>query len=132
MLTKISLVAVGSALGGLARWGLTVGAARLVGATFPWGTFLINLLGSFFLGWFLTLLSERIPADGWGWVRADDLRLLVAVGFTGAFTTFSTYEYESHNLFRDGNSLTGTAYLFGSVLLGLLAVRIGVLLARGS
>jgi CrcB protein len=131
MLTKIGLVAAGSALGGVARWALTVGAARLLGTTFPWGTFVINLAGSFFLGWFLTLLSERLPTDGWGWVRPDDLRLLVAVGFTGAFTTFSTYEYESHNLLRDGNSLTGTTYLFGSVLLGLLAVRLGILLAGG-
>lgn len=130
MLTQIGLVAFGSALGGLARWGVTVGSARLFGTGFPWGTFIINLLGSLFLGWFMTVLSERLPAGGGGWFRPDDLRLMVAVGFTGAFTTFSTFEYESHGLLRDGNGLAGMTYMVGSVLLGLLAVRLGIRLAR--
>lgn len=132
MLIKVALVALGSALGGLARWGVTVSSARLLGTAFPWGTFVINLTGSFFLGWFMTLLSERLPTNGWGWLRPDDLRLMVAVGFTGAFTTFSTFEYETQALVREGNALSGTAYMIGSVVLGLLAVRFGILLARGS
>jgi CrcB protein len=130
LLTKIGLVALGSALGGLARWGMTVGAARVLGTAFPWGTLSINVLGSFTLGWLLTVLSERLTANGWGWLRPDDLRLLVAVGFTGAFTTFSTFEYESHRLFQDGNSVLGLAYLIGSVALGLSAVHFGMILAR--
>lgn len=130
VLTQIGLVALGSALGGLARWGLTTGAARLFGTGFPWGTFGINLLGSLFLGWFMTILSERLPSSAGGWLRPDDLRLMVAVGFTGAFTTFSTFEYESHGLLRDGDGLLGMTYLFGSVFLGLLAVRLGIMLAR--
>ena len=130
MMTKIGLVALGSALGGLSRWGVTVGSARLFGTTFPWGTFIINLLGSFFLGWFMTILSERIPANGWVWLKPDDLRLMVAVGFTGAFTTFSTFEFESHGLFRDGSTLAGLVYLIGSVSLGLIAVYLGIALAR--
>jgi CrcB protein len=131
-LTKIGLVALGSALGGLSRWGVTVGTARLFGTTYPWGTFIINLLGSFFLGWFMTILSERIPANGWGWLRPDDLRLMVAVGFTGAFTTFSTFEFEAHGLIRDGDNFAGLAYLIGSVSLGLIAVHLGILLAKSS
>jgi CrcB protein len=130
VLTKIGLVAFGSALGGISRWGVTVGAARLLGTAFPWGTFIINVLGSLFLGWFMTVLSERLPANGWGWLRPDDLRLMVAVGFTGAFTTFSTFEYESHGLFRDGESLAALAYLIASVSLGLTAVHLGIVLAR--
>jgi CrcB protein len=130
VLIRIGLVAAGSALGGLSRWGMNVGAARLLGTAFPWGTLVINLLGSFFLGWFMTLLSERLPAHGWGWLRPDDLRLLVAVGFTGAFTTFSTFEYEAHGLFRDGESAAGLAYLIASVSLGLVAVHCGMVLAR--
>lgn len=132
MITQIGLVAFGSALGGLARWGVAVGAARLFGTAFPWGTLIINLSGSLFLGWFMTVLSERLPAGGGGWLRPDDLRLMVAVGFTGAFTTFSTFEFESLGLFRDGNSLAGLAYLIGSVSLGLIAVYLGIALARAS
>ena len=130
VLTQVGLVAFGSALGGLARWGVAVGAARLFGTAFPWGTFLINLSGCLFLGWFMAVLSERLPAGGGGWLGQDDLRLMVAVGFTGAYTTFSTFEYESHGLLRDGDGLTAMTYLFGSVFLGLLAVRLGNLLAR--
>lgn len=129
VLVQIGLVAVGSALGGLTRWGVTVAAARCLGTNFPWGTFAINVSGSLFLGWFATVLSERLVGAG-GWVRPDDLRLLVAVGFTGAYTTFSTFEYESHGLLRDGDGLAGTIYLIGSVLLGLIAVRLGIHLAR--
>jgi CrcB protein len=128
VLIQIGLVAFGSALGGLARWGVTVGSARLFGTAFPWGTFIINLSGCLFLGWFMTILSKRLPTGGW--VRPDDLRLMVAVGFTGAYTTFSTFEYESHGLLRDGDGLMGMTYLFGSVFLGLLAVRLGIMLAR--
>jgi fluoride exporter len=130
VLAKIVLVALGSALGGLTRWGVAVGSARLFGTAFPWGTFIINLSGCLFLGWFMTILSNRFPAGGLGWLGPDDLRLMVAVGFTGAYTTFSTFEYESHGLLRDGDGLAGMTYLFASVFLGLLAVRLGIMLAR--
>jgi CrcB protein len=130
LLVQIGLVALGSAAGGLARWGVSTGAARVLGTTFPWGTFLINTSGCLFLGWFITELSDRLlPSEGL-WLRADDLRLMVAVGFTGAYTTFSTFEYESDKLLRDGDGLLGTAYIFASVFLGLLALRCGILLAR--
>jgi len=128
LLVQIGLVALGSALGGLARWGVTVAAARILGTAFPWGTFLINLSGSLFLGWFMAQSARLLP-DQIPWLRPDDLRLIVAIGFTGAYTTFSTFEMESHNLLRDGDGLAGTIYLFASVLLGLIAVRVGVLLA---
>jgi CrcB protein len=128
VLSQMILVAVGSAVGGLARWGVSVGAARWLGTAFPWGTLIINLTGSLFLGWFMTLLADRVPTGGW--LRPDDLRLMVAVGFTGAYTTFSTFEYEAHGLLRDGDGLAGISYITGSVFLGLLAVRLGIRLAR--
>jgi CrcB protein len=127
---QVGLVALGSALGGVARWGVGLASARLLGTAFPYGTFLINVSGSFFLGWFLTVLGER---SGWAvasWFHPDELRLAVAVGFTGAYTTFSTFEWESHGLLRDGDGLAATAYILGSVLLGLVAVRIGAIVAR--
>src|SRR5437773_2066687 len=124
--TQIMLVALGSALGGLARWGVTLLAGRWFGPAFPVGTLFINLTGSLFLGWFMTMLSDRLPGAqaGW-WIRPDNLRLMVAVGFTGAYTTFSTFEYESHELLRDGDGLSAATYIAGSVFLGLLAVRVG-------
>jgi CrcB protein len=129
-LVQIGLVALGSAAGGLARWGVGVGVARWLGTAFPYGTLFINLSGSLFLGWFSTVLAERlILADG-SWVRVDDLRLMIAVGFTGAYTTFSTFEYEAHGLLRDGDGLAAMIYVFASVLLGLVAVRCGILLAK--
>jgi CrcB protein len=127
---QIGLVATGGALGSLTRWGVAVGFARLFGTSFPWGTFFINLTGSCFLGWLSTLLADRLLLNGDGWLRADDLHLMIAVGFTGAYTTFSTFEYESNKLFADGDSLKGMTYLVGSVALGLIAVRLGVMLAR--
>ena len=102
--------------------------ARL-GTSFPWGTFFINISGSLFLGWFATLLTDRLPETEWVWLRPDDLRLMVAVGFTGAYTTFSTFEYESQGLLKDDGHL-GLTYLFASVFLGLVAVRLGIFLAR--
>lgn len=129
ILIHIGLVAFGSAVGGLARWGVGLAAARWLGTAFPWGTLGINISGSLFLGWFTTLLSDRL-LQGVGWLDADSLRLMVAVGFTGAYTTFSTFEYETHGLFRDGREFAGVAYLAASVFLGLAAVRLGVNLAR--
>lgn len=130
LLTQIVLVSVGSAIGGLARWGVSVGAARLLGTAFPWGTLFINLSGSLFLGWFTTLLSDKLLDSGGWWIRPDDLKLMVAVGFTGAYTTFSTFEFESHKLISDGDGLAGASYMAGSLFLGLLAVRLGVRLAQ--
>lgn len=126
---QIGLVSLGSATGGLLRWGVAVGFGRVFGTAFPWGTLFINVSGSLFLGWFTTVLGERL-LNGLGWLRVDDLRLLLAVGFTGAYTTFSTYEYESYALFRDGDGLEGLTYIIGSVLLGLVSVWLGVRLAR--
>jgi CrcB protein len=129
LMLQIALVAVGSACGGVARWGVATSMGRWLGTSLPWGTFLINITGSFFLGWLLTLVSERLLAEH-AWLKADHLRLALAVGFTGSYTTFSTFEFEAHGLLRDGESLAGTTYLLASVLLGLLAVRLGVVLAR--
>lgn len=130
VLVQIGLVAFGSSLGGLLRWVVGMVAGRWFGTSFPWGTFIINITGCLFLGWFSTVVAERVADGNSGWIKIDDLRLMLAVGFTGAYTTFSTYEFESHNLIRDGDTLKGMIYLFGSVFLGLVAVRLGVVLAR--
>ena len=129
VLVQIGLVAFGSALGGLARWGVGLAAARWFGTGFPVGTFVINISGCLFLGWFATLLEDRL-LPGLAGLDANGLRLMIAVGFTGAYTTFSTFEYETHSLFRDDDRLLGLAYIGLSLFLGLLAVHLGVLLAK--
>ncbi len=90
---------------------------------FPVGTMLINLSGSLFLGWFATVAGNRFPMP-------EDMRLAVAVGFVGAYTTFSTYMLESNRMLEDGAGWRAMFYILGSVILGLLAVRLGVILGH--
>jgi CrcB protein len=90
----------------------------------------INIIGSFFLGWFMTFLTDRYMESNATPIHPEDLRLLIAVGFTGAFTTFSTFEYESDSLFREGHGLTAILYIAMSVVVGLYALRAGSSLAR--
>jgi CrcB protein len=118
-----SLVAAGAACGGLLRWGVGLAFARWLGTAFPWGTLLINVTGCLFLGWFGKWLANRLPP------RSEELRLFVAVGFCGAYTTFSTFELEAAGLLRDAAGGLAALYLAGSVVLGLLAVQLGVWLA---
>ncbi|MGE0755701.1 MAG: CrcB family protein [Pirellulaceae bacterium] len=128
-LIDVGLVAGGSALGGLARWSVALVASRWFGTALPLATFLVNIVGSFLLGWLLTVLHEQKPVLNFLGVRPEQLRLAIAVGFTGGLTTFSTFEWESYGLIRDRTGLS-IVYMSGSLLLGLTAVRCGVLLAR--
>lgn len=118
------LVAGGGAVGSLSRWLIGMASAALFGSTFPWGTLIINLSGCLFLGWIGTLVADKLLPG------SDDLRLLLAVGFCGAFTTFSTFEFEVNKLLKDGDDSLAILYLAASVVLGLYAVKLGVFLAR--
>jgi CrcB protein len=127
VVTQILVVAAGSSFGGVTRWAVTLWFADLFGRAFPWGTLFINISGSLFLGWFATLTDERLA--GSFRIEPGNLRLLLATGFTGAYTTFSTFEYESQNLLARGLRFSAAAYVGLSVFLGLLAAQTGVLLA---
>jgi CrcB protein len=111
-------VAAGGALGAVARYLVAVICAQAFGTGFPVGTFLINITGSFILGWFVAATAARTNVS-------DATRLAVAVGFVGAYTTFSTYMYESDALLRNGAGIKATINLAGSVIVGLIAVRLG-------
>src|SRR5439155_15867964 len=97
-------------------------AARY-GTSFPYGTMVINVSGSFVIGFFLVLITERF-------VVHPNWRLFFAVGFLGAYTTFSTFSFESATLIQGGSWLLGLANMIGSVVLGLVAVLAGMALAR--
>jgi CrcB protein len=109
----------------MARFGLGIAVAELVGVRFPWGTLLINILGSFVIGWFDVLTGEfgklSVPADA---------RVFVLVGICGGFTTFSSFSLQTMQLLQGGEALRAGAYILASVALCLLATWAGMTLAR--
>ena len=117
------IIGVGGFLGANARYLVASWAAQRFGTTFPYGTFIINVTGSFFLGLFLALLQDRVAIH-------PHYRLFFAVGFLGAYTTFSTFSYESLRLLQEGNILLALINLFGSLAVGLLGVVLGFVLGR--
>jgi CrcB protein len=120
-----TFIAIGFAasMGAMLRYGVATLCGRFVATKFPVGTFLINMSASLFLGWFLTFIEHRVSVS-------DTTRLAVAVGFVGTYSTFSTFAYESNALLADGAQLKALVYMVGSVVGGLIAVRIGVALAH--
>jgi CrcB protein len=118
------LVGGGAFIGGNARFILARWVGGLVDARFPLGTFLINVGGSFLLGLIGGLLADRTVQ------HADLIRLALGTGFCGGFTTFSTFELETHALFEDGVWLPAVTNMFASLFVGLLAVRFGIVAAK--
>ncbi len=120
---RILAIAVGGALGTLARYG--VGRAIVVPATaFPWATFSVNIAGSFVLGVVVTLVTER-------WPPTRFVRPFAAIGFCGGFTTFSTLMVEVVRRTQDGRVGVAALYLGASLVAGPAAAAAGVLVARG-
>ena len=115
-------IGVAGAFGALARYGVEGLVVRRAGS-FPWGTFVVNVSGSFLLGVVFTLLTER--AAHAPWVRAS-----VSIGFLGAYTTFSTLSLESYRLLETRSYSLAGANLLGSVTAGVLALYGGVVLGR--
>jgi CrcB protein len=123
-LLPLLLVGAGGFLGANARYLIARWVGEAIDARFPLGTFLINVSGSFLLGLLGALLAERLVPGG------DAVRLALGVGFLGAFTTFSTFEYETHALLEDGAWLLASANVCLSVFSGLVAVRAGLVLGK--
>lgn len=120
-----ALVALGGALGSVLRWLITGWTQRLTPSnTFPYGTLLVNVLGSFAIGALMTMASERTSLS-------PELRLLLVTGVLGGFTTFSAYSYETLALLRGGQSSAAALYAFGSVALGIAAAFAGRALVVG-
>ena len=113
-------IAVGSALGGVLRYWCSGVAARLIGETFPWGTLIVNVVGSFVIG----LVFALTGPDG-RLLVSSTARQFIMVGLCGGFTTFSSFSLQTLNLIRDGELLLAGANIAGSVLLCMLAVWLG-------
>jgi CrcB protein len=116
-------VAVGGALGAMARYWVGNLVAERFPTRFPLGTLIINVSGSFIVGFFLAVVSERVNIH-------PNWKLAVAVGFVGAYTTFSTFEYETFRLLENGIVTGGLINVLASLILGFMAVWGGIVAGR--
>ena len=116
-------IAAAGGAGALARYGLGGLMHRLLGSSFPWGTFTVNILGCFLFGLIWALAETRLAIS-------PQVRLIVLTGFMGSFTTFSTFVFETGMLLKDGQYLFALANMLGQNLLGLVALFLGLALAR--
>lgn len=119
-------VALGGALGSVARFWLSGAVARQFGETFPWGTLLVNVSGSFAIGFFATLTAPEGR-----WLAPVSFRQFFIYGVCGGYTTFSAFSLQTLNLAQDGEWFRAGANAAGSVLLCLVAVWLGHLAAAG-
>lgn len=120
--TPLAII-LGAIPGALSRYYLTLLFARWLGRNFPFGTFIINITGALIMGFFVTLTLERT-------ITSPDLRLLVAVGFLGSYTTFSTYALDTSILLQADNKMPALFYWLGSATLGFIGLEIGSFLAK--
>lgn len=119
----LSLVALGGAIGAALRHLVNLLALRLFGPNFPWGTLAINVLGSLAMGLFVGLLARRLGGS-------TELRLFVATGILGGFTTFSAFSLDFATLWERGETFSAFGYAFASVITAILALFLGMWLAR--
>lgn len=119
----ILLIAVGSGIGGVLRYGMQTYIYRLYPFSFPLGTFAVNILGCFLIGLFAAI-GEK------GGIFTPAIRLFLTTGLCGGFTTFSTFSIDNIALLRSGEWLYFLLYAAGSVVLGILAVWLGMALIR--
>ncbi len=116
-------IGAGAFLGANLRYLLQTWTANRWGPGFPYGTLIINVTGSLILGFFITLVTQRVAVS-------TEWRLFVAVGLLGGFTTFSSFSVETLNLMQTGRWLPAALYMAGNVCLGVFAAYLGVILAR--
>jgi CrcB protein len=120
---NILIIGCGGFLGAIARYGVGVWIGQRWGRSFPLGTFFINVSGSMLIGFLMPLLTERFMVN-------PQWRLFLAVGFLGAYTTFSTFEYETGALLKDGEWLIAGLNVILSVILGFAALKMGEIAAK--
>ncbi len=119
---NVFIVGIGGFFGAVTRYGLAVWIGQRWGRSFPMGTFVINISGSLLIGLLMPLLTERF-------MITPQWRLFLAVGFLGAYTTFSTFEYETGALLKDGEWLICINVIAG-IIVGFMALKIGEIIAK--
>ena len=117
------IIGAGGFLGTMARYLVQQGVSKMLPIVFPYGTLIVNIAGCFLIGVFYTLTSKENAFT-------PDWRLFLTTGFCGGFTTFSTFTYETYNLFREEQYLYLSIYVAASIILSILATFAGMALMR--
>jgi CrcB protein len=120
---NLFIVGIGGFLGAIARYVVALWIGQNWGRSFPLGTFIINISGSFLIGLVMPLFTERFMVN-------PQWRLFFAVGFLGAYTTFSTFEFETGGLIRDGEWILAMLNVVLSVMAGFMALKLGDIIAK--
>ncbi|MGH1456694.1 MAG: fluoride efflux transporter CrcB [Alphaproteobacteria bacterium] len=120
----IGFVALGGAIGAVARYGVNISATHLFGHGFPWGTLIVNILGSFLMGVAIVKLSQM--------QISPELRTMMITGFLGAFTTFSTFSLDTITLWERGDVMQAFLYIMASVMISITALFVALWLLKGS
>ena len=117
-------ISLGAIAGALSRYYLTLWLTNRLGFGFTYGTFFINISGCLAMGFFATLAMEKTA------LISPEVKLIVATGFLGAYTTFSTFGLDTVGLLQRGHWLAATGYFLGSTILGIISVLLGMMIAR--
>ena len=123
MFIRLLFVGAGGFFGAIVRYSVGLWIGQRWGRSFPLGTFVINVTGSFLIGFLMPLLTERLVVN-------PQWRLMLIVGFLGAYTTFSTFEYETGALLTDGEWMFASVNIILSVLIGFMGLKLGEMLAK--
>jgi CrcB protein len=123
VMVNVLIIGIGGFLGAIVRYGVALWIGQRWGRNFPLGTFVINITGSFLIGLLMSLFTERFMVN-------PQWRLLLVVGFLGAYTTFSTFEYETGALLKDGEWLYASLNVILSVVVGFIALKLGEVIAK--
>lgn len=122
-LKLLIFISAGGAIGAVGRYMLTVAATQWFGEPFPYGTMIVNIIGSFLLGVLLAAISLN-------WAPSIELRTFIQVGVLGAFTTFSTFSLDAYQLMAKGEYISSALYIGSTVIVGIVSLFIGIALVR--
>ncbi len=125
MFSTIAMVALGGAFGAVSRYGVNVGATHFFGHGFPWGTVIVNVVGSFLMG---IVIAKFAQADH----LSPEMKSMIVTGFLGAFTTFSTFSLDFVTLWQRGEIIPAMLYMLGSVIISILALGAAMYIMRGA
>ena len=122
-MTTYLIIGIGGFLGAVSRYAVSLWIGQRWGRIFPLGTFVVNVSGSFFVSLLMSLFTEKFLVN-------PHFRLFLVIGFLGAYTTFSTFEYETGNLVKDGEWFIAFANVVFSVIAGFMALKLGEFIAK--